>query len=138
MWTETLQNNEKVSIHKEDDFYLIRKIDVKRQMTENCSINRHVISGSIVKLMEVIEDACDNNILDYNILDTEAMNKKQLHTALSRTTKFKYIHAESLKSKYTYNVNNKHEVKSIGHTEYQNGKIYKLNSMAKVYISAQQ
>ena len=54
------------------------------------------------------------------------MNKKQLYTALSRTTKFKYIHAENLKSKYTYNVNNIQEVKSIGHTECQKGKIYKI------------
>ena len=54
------------------------------------------------------------------------MNKKQLYTALSRTTKFKCIHAENLKFKYTYTVNNKHEVQSIGHTEYQNGKIYKI------------
>ena len=60
VWTEALENNEKMSIHK-DDFYLIRKIDVKKKMTENCSINRHVISSSIVKLLEVIEDACDNN-----------------------------------------------------------------------------
>ena len=32
--------------------------------------------------------------LHYNIFDTEAMNKKKLYTALSRTTKFKYIHTE--------------------------------------------
>ena len=37
-------------------------------MTENCSINRHVISGSIVKLLEVVVDACDNDtkIFGYN------------------------------------------------------------------------
>ena len=61
MLTEALLDNEKVSRHKEDDFYLIRKIEVKRKMTENCSINSHVISDSIVKLLEVIEEACDNN-----------------------------------------------------------------------------
>ena len=62
----------------------------------------------------------------YNIFDTEAMNKKQLYTALSRTTKFKYIHAENLKTKYSQTKKNKHEIKSIGHTEYKNGKIYKM------------
>ena len=62
VWTEALENNEKVTIHKEDDFYLIRKVDVKRRMTKNCSINRYLISGSIVKLLEVIDDACDDNI----------------------------------------------------------------------------
>ena len=39
VWTETLGINEKVRIHKEDDFFLIRKIDIKRRMTENCSID---------------------------------------------------------------------------------------------------
>ena len=62
----------------------------------------------------------------YNIFDTEAMNKKQLYTALSRTTKFEYIHAENLNAKYTYNSKNKHEVVSIGHAEYLKGKIYKV------------
>ena len=39
VWAEAFENNEKASIHKEDDFYLIRKIDIKRKMTINCSMN---------------------------------------------------------------------------------------------------
>ena len=39
VWTEALENNEKVAIHRHDNFYLIRKIDVRRKMTENCSNN---------------------------------------------------------------------------------------------------
>ena len=75
----------------------------------------------------------------YNIFDTEAMNKKQLYTALSRTTKFKSIHAENLKTKYSNSKKNKLEVKSKGHTEYQNGKIYKIEfDDGSIYISAQQ
>ena len=63
------------------------------------------------------------------------MNKKQLYTALSRTTKFEYIHAENLKSKCEYNAKNKHEVVSIGHTEYQNWKIYKIQfEDGRIYI----
>ena len=73
----------------------------------------------------------------YNIFDTEAMNKKQLYTALSRTTKFEYIYAENLKANYTYTVKNKHEVVSIGHTEYQNGKIYKIElEDGSIYIGS--
>ena len=73
----------------------------------------------------------------YNIFDTEAMNKKQLYTALSRTTKFEYIHAENLKSKCEYNAKNKHEVVSIGHTEYQKGKIYKIQfEDGSIYIGS--
>ena len=62
----------------------------------------------------------------YNIVDTKVVNKKQIYTALRRTTKFEYIHVEDLEPKYTYIVNNKHEVQSTGNTEYQNGKIYKI------------
>ena len=62
----------------------------------------------------------------YNIFDTEAMNKKQLYTALSRTTEFKYIHVENLKAKYSNSKKNKLDIKSIGHTEYQIGKIYNI------------
>ena len=58
----------------------------------------------------------------YNILDAGAMNKKQLHTAMSRTTKFEYLLVENLRQKYTYNAENKHKVQSIGHTEYQKRK----------------
>ena len=65
------------------------------------------------------------------------MNKKQLYTALSRTTKFEYIHAENLKSKYNYTIKNKHEVVSTGHTEYQKGKIYKIQfEDGSIYIGS--
>ena len=65
------------------------------------------------------------------------MNKKQLYTALSRSTKFEYIYAENLKSKYEYNAKNKHEVVSIGHTEYQKGKIYKIQfEDGSIYIGS--
>lgn len=40
----------------------------------------------------------------YNIWDAEVMNKKQLYTALIRTTKFKYIHTDNLKPIYTCKV----------------------------------
>ena len=62
----------------------------------------------------------------YNNLDAGAMNKKQLYAAMSRTTKFEYIHVENIQKIYTYSVENKHEVRSIGHTEHQNVKIYKI------------
>ena len=71
-WTEALENNEKVGIHKEDDFFLIRIIDIKRRMTENCFINGHVVSGSILKLLEVIEEACDRHTIT-NGYNTDAV-----------------------------------------------------------------
>ena len=90
VWTETLENNEKVSIHKEHDFYLIQKIDVKKKMIENCSINRHVISGSIVKLLEVIEDACDNNseMFGYNTDPVYCERPKKYYLIKNKEDKF--------------------------------------------------
>ena len=65
------------------------------------------------------------------------MNKQQLYTALSRTTKFEYLHVENIKDAYHYNPKNKHEVLSIGHSEYQNGKIYRVDfDDAKIYIGS--
>ena len=47
---------------------MVIKIDIKRKMTENCTLNRHVISGSIVKLLELIVDVCEGSteIVGYN------------------------------------------------------------------------
>ena len=90
MWTEALGNNEKVSIRKEDDFFLIRKIDVKRRMTENCSLNRHVISGSIVKLLEAINEACDKNteIHGYNTNAVYCTRAKKGYPIKNKKDKF--------------------------------------------------
>ena len=45
----------------------------------------------------------------YNILDVNRMNKKQLYTCLSRTTKYEYIHLDKfLNSIYMKYVNNLH------------------------------
>ena len=90
VWTEPLENNEKVSIHKEDDFFLIRKIDVKRRMTENCSLNRHVISGSIVKLLEAINEACDKNteIHGYNTNAVYCTRAKKGYPIKNKKDKF--------------------------------------------------
>ena len=90
VWTKVLENNEKVSIHKEDDFYLIHKVDDKRRMTENCSINRHVISGSIVKLLEVIDDACDDEteIHGYNTDTVYCVRPKKEYPIKNKEDKF--------------------------------------------------
>ena len=47
---------------------MVIKIDIKRKMTENCTLNRHVISGSIVKLLELIDYVCGDctEIVGYN------------------------------------------------------------------------
>ena len=86
VWTEALENNEKVTIHRHDNFY----IDVKRKMTENCSINRHVISGSIVKLLELIDDVCGNEteIHGYNTDAVYCVNPKKEYPIKNKNDKF--------------------------------------------------
>ena len=42
-----------------------------------------------------------------------------------------------MKTKYSQTKKNKHEVKSIGHTEYKNGKIYKMEfEDGSIYIGS--
>ena len=73
----------------------------------------------------------------YNILDAKRMNKKHMYTALSRTTKFEYIHIENPRERYWQKTSNKHETISIGHTEYQNGKIYRVDfDDGSIYIGS--
>ena len=63
----------------------------------------------------------------YNIYDAEKMDKKQLYTALSRTTKLDHIHLTKLNDKYE---NNKPyqsvRVNSYFNDDYHNGQIYKI------------
>ena len=73
----------------------------------------------------------------FNIFDAQHMNKKHMYTALSRSTKFEYIHIDNQKKTYYYNQHNKHETISIGQTEYQNGKIYRIDfDDSKIYIGS--
>ena len=75
----------------------------------------------------------------YNIYDVEKMDKKLLYTALSRTTKFEYIHLDN------GNLNNKYKIRDMPVLEltnakfnslYSEGKIYKVLVDDKVYIGS--
>eukprot|EP00760_Papus_ankaliazontas_P003488 PhM_4_TR11616/c3_g1_i8/m.9732 len=60
----------------------------------------------------------------YNIYDCKLMDKKQLYTALSRTTKYTYVHMENANSKYVIRTNSATIQRTSKHLEYENGKIY--------------
>ncbi|XP_068692731.1 uncharacterized protein [Montipora foliosa] len=75
----------------------------------------------------------------YNIYDVNKMDKKLLYTALSRTTKFKYIHLDNTE------LNNKYVERKMPFLEltnakfnslYSEGKIYKVLIDDKVYIGS--
>ena len=69
------------------------------------------------------------------------MDKKQLYTALSRTTKFEYIHLNTSALNYVYEIRkqpNKEIVNSYLNSDYNNGKIYMIEfeKCDKVYIGS--
>ncbi|XP_068704713.1 uncharacterized protein [Montipora foliosa] len=75
----------------------------------------------------------------YNIYDVKKMDKKLLYTALSRTTKFEYIHLNNAE------LNNKYVERKMPFLEltnakfnslYSEGKIYKVLVDDKVYIGS--
>ena len=76
----------------------------------------------------------------YNIYDVDEMDKKQLYTSLSRTTKLEYIHInyKELNNKY---FNRKQPNIELINTKfnslYKNGKIYKITfDNKKIYIGS--
>lgn len=57
------------------------------------------------------------------------MDKKQLYTALSRTTKFEYIHLNTSALNRRYEIRKQPSmeiVNSYFNSDYNNGKIYKI------------
>lgn len=75
----------------------------------------------------------------YNIYDVNLMDKKQLYTALSRPTKFEYIHLDNKKINSCYRVRRQPYlglVNSRWNSLYKNGKIYKVEVGEKIYIGS--
>lgn len=77
----------------------------------------------------------------YNIYNVNRMDKKQLYTALSRTTKFEYIHLNTSALNRRYEIRKQPSmeiVNSYFNSDYNNGKIYKIEfeKCDKVYIGS--
>ena len=75
----------------------------------------------------------------YNIFDVEKMDKKLLYTALSRTTKFEYLHLSNkkMKNKYKNRVMPPLELTNAKFNSlYSEGKIYKILVDDKVYVGS--
>ena len=76
----------------------------------------------------------------YNVYDVNRMNKKQLYTALSRTTKLEYIHLNNKETNNKY-FNKRQPVLELVNSKfnslYKNGKIYKVTfNNGIVYIGS--
>ena len=76
----------------------------------------------------------------YNVYDVNRMNKKQLYTALSRTTKLEYIHLNNKETNNKY-FNKRQPVLELVNSRfnslYKNGKIYKVTfNNGIVYIGS--
>lgn len=77
----------------------------------------------------------------YNIYDVNRMDKKQLYTCLSRTTKYEYIHLDSHELNYCYRIREQPRLELVNshfNSDYLKGKIYKitLKKCDKVYIGS--
>ena len=65
------------------------------------------------------------------------MDKKQLYTALSRTTKFEHLHVDKLNERYWIKKNTDIIARRIKFTEYKTGKIYRVKfDNGKFYIGS--
>ena len=113
------------------------KFKVHNQWFDRNEFSEYFIPSFCVTVYKY--QGCDINE-HYNIHDVNRMDKKQLYTALSRTTKFEYTHINNreLNNKY---FNRKTPVLELTNTKinslYCNGKIYKVTfSDNKIYIGS--
>ena len=75
----------------------------------------------------------------YNIYDVEKMDKKLLYTALSRTTKFEYLHLSNKKLKNEYKIRSMPPLELTNakfNSLYSEGKIYKILIDDKIYVGS--
>ena len=75
----------------------------------------------------------------YNVFDVEKMDKKLLYTALSRTTKYKYVHLDNKKLKNEYKIRSMPPLELTNakfNSLYSEGKIYKILVDDKVYVGS--
>ena len=77
----------------------------------------------------------------YNIYDAEKMDKKQLYTALSRTTELNHVHLDTTKLNPKYKIRMPPHyvtVNSYFNDDYHNGQIYKITfeHNNKLYIGS--
>ena len=73
----------------------------------------------------------------YNIYDADRMDKRQLYTSMSRTTKFEYIHVDKLNEQYWIKTKKDIIQRSVKFTEYKTGKIYRIKfENGKFYIGS--
>ena len=76
---------------------------------------------------------------NYNIHDVGMMDKKQLYTALSRTTKFEFLHLNFKELNKEYKIRGSPDVElvNVKNSKYIDGKIYKVTfNDDKIYIGS--
>ena len=55
VWTPSLAENKNITINKFDDVYLVREQKIERIFSDHTSINRFVISGSILNCLTMLK-----------------------------------------------------------------------------------
>ena len=81
MWTESVAKGRRVEISHFDNgegegLFMAKEIDVQRKLSDNCSVNRQVISKSIIELLELINRVCgENSVIEgYNTAAVYVIN----------------------------------------------------------------
>ena len=81
-WTQAVSEGKTLSIDKYNELYLLREQSCERLFNDNTSINRFVISQSIMKTLKLIHKCCDDestlisiNTDGFNILNPCAIYK---------------------------------------------------------------
>ena len=79
-WTQALSEGKNLSINKYNDTYLLKEQTCERLFQDNTSINRFVISQSILKTLKLIDKCCDEqsklisvNTDGFNVLNPRAI-----------------------------------------------------------------
>ena len=101
----------------------------------------NIFSKSFVPSFCVTVHKCQGADINepYNIFDVEKMDKKLLYTALSRTTKFEYLHLSNKDLNYEYKNRSMPPLDLVNakfNSLYSEGKIYKILVDDKIYIGS--
>ena len=129
---------------KEHAMYNSEQYIIERMNSSEVTINKKVFTHDEFKLyftlafcITVYRYQGDKIDEHYNIYDADRMDKRQLYTALSRTTKHEFLHVDKLNLQYWIKTNSNTIERSIKFTEYKTGKIYRIKfDNGKFYIGS--
>ena len=120
--------------------FTLEDMDDKRFLINNTWLDKDVFTNSFIPGFCSTVYRYQGATIDesYTIHDVERMDKKQLYTALSRTSSIELIHLDNKKLNHHYKIRAGHDMEIINshfNSNYRHGKIYKITfNNDKIYI----